>query len=60
MKRKGIKTCCGIVFVLGLLLMIGTAGARDFDQISLRQAVIQSLLGLGMFAGAGCLGGFMR
>jgi hypothetical protein len=44
----------GFMAVTGLLLIIGTAGACDFGNISLRQAMIQAFIGLVLFT-AGCL-----
>lgn len=59
-RRKRFKTACGIVCVLGFLLMLGTAGASDFNEISFCRALIQSVISLVMFAGGAFMGGFMQ
>ena len=54
------KRILGTVCVLGLVLMLGTAGASDCDSITFGRIIIQSVIGLTMFAGAGYWGGFMQ
>ena len=59
MARKIYKTICGIVCFSGFMLLLGTAGASDLNQIGFPQIIWQSALGLAMFAGGGYLGGYM-
>lgn len=51
-----MKKIYAVVSILGLLLVIGTAGATDLDTISLGQAFLQSVLGMAGFIG-GIVGG---
>lgn len=60
MKQKTFETICSIVCLLGFMFMLGTVGAMEHDIISLGRGIIQSAIGLAIFAGAGYLGGFMR
>lgn len=55
-KRRAI---CGVVSTLGFLFILGTTGACEQDLISLTQFIIQSLVGMVLFAGGAYLGGFM-
>ena len=59
MARKIYKTTCGVVCFLGFMLLLGTAGASDLNQIDFPQIVRQSAIGLAMFGGGGYLGGFI-
>ena len=48
-KSRKLKTYIScVVFILGLFLIIGTAGATDFRNISFIQAVLQAGIGLAM------------
>lgn len=58
--RKIFKTACGIVCALGFLVMLGAAGGSDTNTLSFGQVFRMSLLGLGMFAGGGYLGGIIQ
>lgn len=51
-----MKKIYAVVSILGLLLVIGTAGASDLDSISLGQALMQSVIGMSAFIG-GIVGG---
>ena len=43
-----------VVFLIGLLMVLGTAGSVDLDRISMTQAFVQVSIGLaGMVIGAG-------
>lgn len=59
MKVRTKRKICGVISFLGLMLVIGTATASDVESISLQRIVVQSLIGLAMFAGAGYKGGWM-
>jgi hypothetical protein len=37
-----------ILFVIGLMITIGTAGASDLDTISIAQTMVQGIAGLGL------------
>lgn len=49
-----------VIFVLGALLIYGTAGASDAGDISFARTVIQSGIGTLMFVSGAWLGGLMR
>ena len=53
------KTLWGIVCLLGFLYVAGAVGAMENDAISTGQGILQSIIGLAVFAGAGYLGWFM-
>ena len=36
----------GALFILGLLVVLGSAGACDIEYITFRQAILQSIVGL--------------
>ena len=55
MAQKRFRQACGIVAALGFLLILGTAGASDYDLIPMRQ----SCIGLVMFGGGLWLGGYL-
>lgn len=60
-KTKRIwRTACGTVAFLGFMLMLGTAGSSDLDLIPFSQILIQSGIGLAMFAGGLWLGDFLN
>lgn len=54
MAQKRFRQACGIVAALGFLLILGTAGASDYDLIPMSQILRQGCIGLGMFAGGLC------
>lgn len=54
------RTICGAVSLIGFMLLLGTVGAMDFNEIPLWQAVIQAIVGMVMFAGGAKMGGLMR
>ncbi len=60
MTRKRFRKLCGGVCVAGFLLMLGTASASDCNTISLTRTLIQSCIGLALFAGGGTLGGIIE
>lgn len=59
MARKIYKIICGIVCIFGFMLLLGTAGASDLNQIDFPQIIWQGALGLTMFISGGHLGGYM-
>ena len=59
MTRKRFRQACGIIAVLGFLLVLGTAGASDCDLIPMSKILRQGCIGLGMFAGGLWLGGYL-
>ncbi len=46
-----------VIAVLGFLLIYGTANASDAGQIEIPQIILQSAIGMVMFAGGAYLGG---
>lgn len=60
MNPETFKPIFGIICCFGFILMIGTVGASDCENISLGRAIIQASIGLAMFGGAGYFGGFMK
>lgn len=58
--QKKFKTACGIVCVFGFLVMLGAAGGSDTNTLTLGQSFVMALVGLGLFAGAGYLGGIIE
>lgn len=59
MKIKTKRRICGVVMLLGFLLLLGTAGASDAGTIPMHQIIWQSIIGLAMFAGARYKGGWI-
>lgn len=47
------------ICILGFVMMLGTAGASDAEQIGLMQSIVQGGAGLMMFVGGAWLGGLM-
>jgi len=47
-KRKTLNTIAVIGMLIGALLFIGTMGAWEWHDITTSQAIVQSLLGLGV------------
>ncbi len=45
--------------VIGLMMVIGSAGSADLDRISFGQAMLQSIIGMVCFA-VGCIGGVLN
>ena len=43
-----MKRFAGILFIIGILFVIGTAGALEVDNISFLQAFIQGFIGIVM------------
>lgn len=60
MNPKTFKKICGAACFLGFLLMVGSVGASDLETITLKRAIIQSLVGLVMFGSAGLWGGYIQ
>ena len=56
---RRIQRVFRVICILGFVLLFGTAGASDCDQIGIRQLVVQSCIGLLMFIGGAWLGGMM-
>lgn len=56
---RRIQRVFQVVCILGFVLLLGTAGASDCDQIGMRQIMLQGCIGLLMFAGGAWLGGLM-
>ncbi len=62
MSRKTVRRVQRIfrvIALLGFLLIIGTAGASDCDQIEFPQMMVQSFVGLLMMACGSWLGGLL-
>ena len=56
--KRNIKTViAAVICILGIVIMIGSAGALELDQITFTRGMIQMLLGLAMFAGAAAYAG---
>lgn len=60
MKAKTRERIFGTVCALGFFLLLGSVGGMEHDTISLKQGIVQSLIGLAMFAGGGYWGGLMQ
>ena len=45
-----MKKLCGGLFVLGMLILLGTAGASDMEMISRSSEAIRLLIGMAMVA----------
>lgn len=41
-----MKKLCAVIAIMGLLMVIGSAGSLDLDRISFGQCVLQSIGGL--------------
>ena len=59
-KRRRARNISLTISVLGFLLMLGTAGASDLDAIPLKQIIIQTSIGLLMWAGGAWKGGLFK
>ncbi|MBO7275501.1 MAG: hypothetical protein J6V15_03920 [Clostridia bacterium] len=55
LKNKVLNTLGVVIATLGLFLLIGTAGSIEQDRISGSQAVVQTLICLGVTILGGCL-----
>ena len=44
-----MKKLCAVIAIIGLLMVIGSAGSLDLDRISLGQCILQSIGGMGLF-----------
>lgn len=53
------KTLWGIICLLGFLYVAGAVGAMENEAISMGQGILQSIIGLAVFAGSAYAGGFM-
>lgn len=58
--RKKFKTACGIACALGFLVMLCAAMGSDANTLTLGQSFAMAMVGLGLFAGAGYLGGIIQ
>lgn len=58
--KKAWRKICGLAAVIGLALVLGTAGSSDLGVIPFSQAMAQSAIGLAMFSGSLWLGGFLQ
>lgn len=58
--QKKYKTACGIACALGFLVVLGAAMGSDANTLTLGQSFAMTLVGLGLFAGAGHLGGIIQ
>lgn len=54
-----MKTALRAMSLVGLLMVIGTAGSVDLDRISFAQAIVQTVIGMVGFA-TGIIGGFIN
>ena len=45
-----MKKLCGATFILGMLILLGTAGASDMEMISGSSEAIRLLIGTAMMA----------
>ncbi len=59
MKGKTAQAICGAICVTGFFFVAGTVGALENDSITIGQGILQSIIGIAAFAGAGHLGGFI-
>lgn len=59
MARKRFRRACAVVAAIGFVVMIGTAGASDYDLIPMSRILWQGTAGLAMFAGGLWLGGYL-
>lgn len=60
MKRKIVKTICAFICAMGFLVTIGSVGSVETGMLTLGRGLIQAVIGLVLFSGAGFLGGFMQ
>ena len=60
MKNKRTRAIFQVVCFMGAYLLLSTAGASDYNTISLGRAMAQSIGGLVMFGVGAYLGGLMR
>lgn len=58
--RKIKRNIALTISVLGFLLMLGTAGASDLNEIPLKQIIIQTSIGLLMWVGGAWKGGLFK
>ena len=58
--RKIKRNIALTISVLGFLLMLGTAGASDLNEIPLKQIIIQISIGLLMWVGGAWKGGLFK
>lgn len=47
-RRKILNTIATILVTFGVFLLIGTAGGLELDNITMTQAIVQSLIALGV------------
>lgn len=47
-RRKTLNTLGGFVALAGALMVLGTLGAAELDRIDAAQAVLQSIIGVGI------------
>ena len=59
-KRRRARNIARTISVLGFLLMLGTAGASDLNEIPLKQIIIQISIGLLMWVGGAWKGGLFK
>lgn len=59
-KFKLHKNVLGTASILGLVLILGSAGAIECNNIPMGQGAVQIVTGLAVFARAAHRGGFMR
>ena len=59
-KRRRARKIALTISVLGFLLMLGTAGASDLNEIPLKQIIIQISIGLLMWVGGAWKGGLFK
>jgi|JMBW01.1.fsa_nt_gb hypothetical protein len=59
MKRKRYETLCGIISFIGFIYAIGSVGGMELETLTTEQGMLQSIIGLAVFAGAAYIGGFM-
>ena len=57
MKRKRYETICGIISFMGFMFVLGTVGGMEHETITLGQGMLQSIIGIAVFAGAEYIGG---
>ncbi|MDF2984920.1 MAG: hypothetical protein K0R50_430 [Eubacterium sp.] len=60
MKKKTFQRICGVISFMGFMLVLGTVGAMENNNIAFTQSIIHSAIGLVMFGGGAYAGGYMK
>lgn len=59
-KQIILKNVCGVLCFLSFILLIGTVGAVEHNNITLGQGLLQSVISLLVFLAGGYIGGFLK